>query len=64
MSDFFIQHRVFPRLFGAFYLFITYQVVQWFMGIEVPNESQAAFASMIGASSAAYFKFYVDTSGK
>ncbi len=55
----FNDFRVFPRLFGLLFILITWRVVNWYSGIEVPNIEQSGFASSVIATSAAYFNFYV-----
>lgn len=55
-------HRIFPRMFSIFYLYGMHQVAAWFMGLDVPTTEQAAFASVVITSAAAWFKFYVDAS--
>ena len=64
MSDVLRQYRVFPRLFAIFYLVMTYDVVQWAMTVQEMNNAQAAFVASIVTGAAAYFKFYVETSGQ
>lgn len=57
------EYRVFPRLFGILFGYLLYQVSYWFIGLDAPSVEQAGFASTMVATSAAYFKFYVE-SGK
>ncbi len=64
MSDVLRQYRVFPRLFAIFYLVMTYDVVTWAMTVEPMSNAQAAFVASIVTGAAAYFKFYVETSGQ
>jgi hypothetical protein len=63
MSDLFKDYRVFPRMFGILFGFLMWEVAYWFMSLDVPSVEQAGFASTMVATSAAYFKFYVE-SGK
>jgi len=64
VSDVLRQYRVFPRLFAIFYLAMTWDVVTWAMTVPDMSNAQAAFVSAITAGAAAYFKFYVETSGQ
>lgn len=64
MSDILRQYRVFPRLFAIFYLVMTYDVVTWAMAVQDMSNAQAAFVASIVTGAAAYFKFYVETSGQ
>lgn len=53
--------RVFPRILCLLYAAITWQVVAWFLAIDAPTTEQSAFALTTTASSAAWFKFYVES---
>jgi hypothetical protein len=64
VSDILRQYRVFPRLFAIFYLVMTYDVVTWAMSVSDMSNAQAAFVASIVTGAAAYFKFYVETSGQ
>lgn len=64
MSDILRQYRVFPRLFAIFYLALTWDVVTWAMATPDMSNAQAAFVASIVTGAAAYFKFYVETSGQ
>ncbi len=64
MSDLLRQYRVFPRLFAVFYLALTWDVVTWAMTVPEMSNAQAAFVASIVTGAAAYFKFYVESSGK
>ena len=57
----FDEWRVFPRILCLLYAAITWQVVAWFLGLDVPSAEQSAFALTTTASSAAWFKFYVES---
>ena len=61
MTDFLTVYRVFPRLFAAFYFWLTMGIVEWYKLLPDPSEAQSAVVMAICASAAAYFKFYVDT---
>tara|TARA_R110001592_G_scaffold238626_4_gene498421 strand:- start:4466 stop:4675 length:210 start_codon:yes stop_codon:yes gene_type:complete len=56
--------RIFPRLFISVYIWMFYDVVQWFMMLEAPTNQQAGLVSIIVGAGAAWFGLYVRTSGK
>ena len=60
-SDLLNQYRVFPRIFAAFYLLITWEVWQWVKITPDLTNAQAAFAMAIVAGAVGYFKYYVDS---
>ena len=51
--------RLFPRFFIATYIYLFYDVVQWFMALEVPTNQQAGLVSIIVGAGAAWFGLYV-----
>jgi|TARA_B100001778_G_scaffold104255_1_gene85157 hypothetical protein len=51
--------RLFPRLFITVYIWMFYDVVQWFMALEVPTNQQAGLVSIIVGAGAAWFGLYV-----
>ena len=53
--------RLFPRLFITVYIWMFYDVVQWFMALEVPTNQQAGLVSIIVGAGAAWFGLYVRT---
>lgn len=55
--------RLFPRLFIGTYIYLFYDVVQWFMVLENPNTQQAGLVSIVIGAGAAWFGLYVG-SGK
>lgn len=55
--------RIIPRLLVALYGLAFYQVSTWFMALEDPTGSQAAFVGTIVGAGAAFFGLYVN-SGK
>jgi hypothetical protein len=57
------QWRVMPRLMIVTYIVILYQSVQWFMGLDNPNNAQAGLISVIVGAGAHWFKSYVGTRG-
>lgn len=59
-ADFLLQYRVFPRIFSMVYLWLLYDVAEWYMWLEVPSSEQTAFAGIMIPTAAAWFKFYVD----
>ena len=55
--------RLFPRLFIGTYIYLFYDVVQWFMALETPNTQPAGLVSIVIGAGAAWFGLYVG-SGK
>jgi|TARA_B100000519_G_C14095760_1_gene368591 hypothetical protein len=53
--------RLFPRLFIGVYIWMFYDVVQWFMALEAPTNQQAGLVSIIVGAGAAWFGLYVRT---
>ena len=51
--------RLFPRLFITVYIWMFYDVVQWFMALQVPTNQQAGLVSIIVGAGAAWFGLYV-----
>ena len=51
--------RLFPRLFITVYIWMFYDVVQWFMALEVPTNQQAGLVSIIVGAGASWFGLYV-----
>ena len=54
--------RLFPRLFITVYIWMFYDVVQWFMALEVPTNQQAGLVSIIVGAGAAWFGLYTNSS--
>jgi|TARA_R110002012_G_C11224322_1_gene563118 hypothetical protein len=53
--------RLFPRFFIATYIYLFYDVVQWFMVLENPNTQQAGLVSIVVGAGAAWFGLYVNS---
>ena len=53
--------RLFPRLLIGVYIWMFYDVVQWFMALEAPTNQQAGLVSIIVGAGAAWFGLYVRT---
>ena len=53
--------RLFPRLFITVYIWMFYDVDQWFMALEAPTNQQAGLVSIIVGAGAAWFGLYVRT---
>ena len=51
--------RLFPRLFITVYIWMFYDVVQWFMALPAPTNQQAGLVSIIVGAGAAWFRLYV-----
>ena len=56
--------RLFPRAFIAVYIYMFYEVVQWFMTIQEPNMAQAGLVSVITGAGAAWFGLYVNSTSE
>lgn len=57
--------RIFPRVFIIVYIYMFYNVVDWFMMLEDPNMAQAGLVSVVTGAGAAWFGLYVNSgSGK
>ena len=56
--------RIFPRVFISVYIYMFYQVAQWFMLLETPNNAQAGLVSVVVGAGAAWFGLYVNSTGK
>lgn len=54
--------RIIPRLLILTYMISFYLVINWFMGLEDPNNAQAAFTSTMIGAGAAWFGLYVNGS--
>ena len=57
------EWRIVPRLLIMGYGYTFYEVSQWFMTLDDPTVTQAAFVSTIVGAAAAFFGLYVN-SGK
>jgi len=56
--------RLFPRAFIAVYIYMFYNVVDWFMLLEDPNMAQAGLVSVITGAGAAWFGLYVNSTSE
>ena len=54
--------RLFPRAFISVYIYLLYDVTEWFMLLEDPNNAQAGFVSVVVGAGAAWFGLYTGTS--
>jgi len=54
--------RLFPRAFISVYIYLLYDVSEWFMLLEDPNMAQAGLVSVIVGAGAAWFGLYVNSS--
>jgi len=59
--EYFSRWRLFPRAFISMYIYLLYDVVQWFMLIPEPNPSQAGLVSVLVGAGAAWFGLYVNS---
>jgi len=55
------QWRIIPRMLITAYMVVFYQTCQWFMALDVPNNAQAGFVSVIVGAGAAWFGLYVNS---
>lgn len=53
--------RIFPRAFITVYIYMFYNVVDWFMTLEDPNMAQAGLVSVVTGAGAAWFGLYVNS---
>lgn len=60
--EYFSRWRLFPRAFISMYIYLLYDVVQWFMLLPDPNSQQAGLVSVLVGSGAAWFGLYVNSS--
>lgn len=60
--EYFSRWRLFPRAFISMYIYLLYDVVQWFMALPDPNTQQAGLVSVLVGSGAAWFGLYVNSS--
>lgn len=56
--------RLFPRAFISVYIYLLYDVTQWFMALPDPNTQQAGLVSVIVGAGAAWFGLYVNSGNK
>jgi hypothetical protein len=59
-----IEYRVFPRIFAVLYIIMVKESLVWYLELASPTTEQTAFVGTIVATSAAYFKFYVESGPK
>jgi len=59
--EYFSRWRLFPRAFISMYIYLLYDVVQWFMALPDPNTQQAGLVSVIVGAGAAWFGGYVNS---
>ncbi len=52
--------RIVPRLLILSYMVVFYQTCNWFMGLELPNNAQAGFVSVVVGAGAGFFGIYVN----
>ena len=60
--EYFSRWRLFPIAFISMYIYLLYDVVQWFMLLPEPNSQQAGLVSVLVGSGAALFGLYVNSS--
>ena len=55
---------MFPRAFISIYIYMFYNVVEWFMALPEPNNAQAGLVSIVVGAGAAWFGLYVNSGSK
>jgi len=63
-ADLINRYRIIPRLVITGYAVMIWAVAQWFMSLNDPSATQAAFVSTMVGVSAAVFGFYVNSGCK
>jgi len=56
--------RIIPRLIIALYGYVFWDVLQWFMDLSEPTNSQAMFVSTVVGAAPAFFGLYVNSGDK
>jgi hypothetical protein len=56
--------RLFPRAFISVYIYMFYNVTNWFMALPEPNNAQAGLVSVVVGAGAAWFGLYVNSTSK
>ena len=59
--EYFSRWRLFPRAFISMYIYLLYDVTNWFMSLPDPNSQQAGLVSVLVGSGAAWFGLYVNS---
>ena len=54
--------RIFPRVFISVYIYMFYNVANWFMLLPEPNNAQAGLVSVVVGAGAAWFGLYCNSS--
>lgn len=53
--------RIIPRVIVVLYGYTFWQIVEWFMALPEPSNTQAMFVSTVVGAAAAFFGFYVNS---
>ena len=56
--------RIFPRIFISVYIYLLYETVMWFMGLENPTTEQAGLVSVVTGIGLGWFSAYVKSGRK
>ena len=59
--EYFSRWRLFPRAFISMYIYLLYQVTNWFMDLPTPGPEQAGLVSVVVGAGAAWFGLYVNS---
>ena len=59
--EYFSRWRLFPRAFISMYIYLLYEVTNWFMALPSPGAEQAGLVSVVVGAGAAWFGLYVNS---
>ena len=59
--EYFSRWRLFPRAFISMYIYLLYEVTNWFMALPTPGAEQAGLVSVVVGAGAAWFGLYVNS---
>ena len=59
--EYFSRWRLFPRAFISIYIYLLYEVTNWFMALPSPGAEQAGLVSVVVGAGAAWFGLYVNS---
>ena len=59
--EYFSRWRLFPRAFISMYIYLLYEVTNWFMALPTPGAEQAGLVSVVVGAGAAWFGLYVSS---
>lgn len=59
VAEFINDLRILPRVIVVGYMWIFYETSMWFMSLDAPTATQAAFVSTIVGAGAGFFGLYI-----